>query len=73
MSLTERNRSEFAAGYMNFSVGNGAVMAPEFGDPEADALAEATLARLFPGRRVAQIDIDAGCGGIHCTTQQEPA
>lgn len=67
---------EFAAGYMNFYVCNGAVLAPEFGDPEADAFAEAALARLFPGRRVVQIDIDAvaaGGGGIHCTTQQEPA
>lgn len=66
---------EFAAGYVNFYLCNGGVIAPRFGDPEADAHAEATLARLFPGRRVVQIDIDAVAagGGIHCTTQQEPA
>ncbi|ONI70386.1 agmatine deiminase [Actinosynnema sp. ALI-1.44] len=67
---------DFAAGYINFYVCNGAVIAPEFGDPTADPATQATLARLFPGREVVQIDIDAiaaGGGGIHCTTQQEPA
>ncbi|MGQ0576262.1 MAG: agmatine deiminase family protein [Pseudonocardia sp.] len=67
---------DFAAGYVNFSVCNGAVIAPEFGDPDADAAAAATLRRLFPGREVVQIAIDgiaAGGGGIHCTTQQQPA
>jgi agmatine deiminase len=67
---------DFAAGYINFYVCNGAVLAPEFGDPEADSAARATLERLFPDRQVVQLDIDgiaAGGGGIHCTTQQEPA
>ncbi|RBB94355.1 agmatine deiminase family protein, partial [Pseudomonas sp. MWU12-2115] len=34
------------------------------------------LRELFPGREVVQLDIDAvaaGGGGIHCTTQQQPA
>ncbi|MFC9789320.1 agmatine/peptidylarginine deiminase [Rhodococcus sp. NPDC127528] len=67
---------DFAAGYINFYVCNGAVIAPEFGDPETDRAAQRELERLFPGRRVVQINIDAiaaGGGGIHCTTQQEPA
>ncbi|MFF2083234.1 agmatine/peptidylarginine deiminase [Nocardia sp. NPDC058176] len=67
---------DFAAGYINFYVCNGAVIAPEFGDWNADRAAEATLRRLFPGREIVQINIDAiaaGGGGIHCTTQQEPA
>lgn len=66
---------DFAAGYINFYVCNGAVIAPEFGDPDADARAKHELERLFPGREVVQINIDAiaaGGGGIHCTTQQEP-
>ncbi|MEC3918294.1 agmatine deiminase family protein [Nocardia sp. CDC160] len=66
---------DFAAGYINFYVCNGGVIAPEFGDPDTDSAAHATLARLFPDRQVVQIDIDAvaaGGGGIHCTTQQEP-
>ena len=67
---------DFAAGYINFYVCNGAVIAPEFGDARADRAAKATLERLYPGRQVVQLNIDgiaAGGGGIHCTTQQEPA
>ncbi|WP_405498623.1 agmatine/peptidylarginine deiminase [Nocardia sp. NBC_00511] len=67
---------EFAASYLNFYLCNGGVIAPEFGDDKADATAKAALAQLFPDREVVQIDIDAvaaGGGGIHCTTQQEPA
>ncbi|MFG1781962.1 agmatine/peptidylarginine deiminase [Rhodococcus oryzae] len=71
----EFDSDDFAAGYINFYVCNGAVIAPEFGDPEADGAARQELERLFPDRRVVQINIDAiaaGGGGIHCTTQQEP-
>ncbi|GAB0107492.1 agmatine deiminase family protein [Nocardia sp. JMUB6875] len=66
---------DFAAGYINFYVCNGGVVAPEFGDAYTDAAAKNTLQRLFPDRQVVQINIDAiaaGGGGIHCTTQQEP-
>jgi agmatine deiminase len=66
---------DFAAGYINFYVCNGAVIAPEFGDRAADEAAHSTLARLFPGRQVVPVAIDAiaaGGGGIHCATQQEP-
>jgi agmatine deiminase len=68
--------ADFAAGYINFYVCNGGVIAPQFGDPVADSAARDTLRRLFPGREVVQLDIDgiaSGGGGIHCTTQQEPA
>lgn len=67
---------DFAAGYINFYVCNGAVIIPEFGDAQADANAKSRLLELFPGRTVVQLNIDpiaAGGGGIHCTTQQEPA
>ncbi len=66
---------DFAAGYINFYVCNGAVIAPEFGDPKADTAARVKLQRLFPKRKIIQLNIDAiaaGGGGIHCTTQQEP-
>lgn len=66
---------DFAAGYINFYVINGAVIAPEFGDAKSDANCKAVLARLFPNRSIVQLNIDAiaaGGGGIHCATQQEP-
>jgi agmatine deiminase len=67
---------DFCAGYINFYVCNGAVIAPEFGDPQADGLAKEKLAEAFPDREIVMLNIDgiaAGGGGIHCATQQEPA
>ncbi|MNI85383.1 putative agmatine deiminase [compost metagenome] len=55
---------------------NGAVIAPEFGDPEADGEALRLLTELYPDREVVQLNIDAiaaGGGGIHCVTHQLPA
>jgi len=66
---------DFAAGYINFYVCNGAVIAPEFGDAAADRNTRDTLRDCFPGREIIQLNIDgiaAGGGGIHCTTQQQP-
>lgn len=67
---------EFAAGYVNFYICNGAVIAPEFGDSKADRNTRDQLRDLFPKHEVIQLNIDAiaaGGGGIHCTTQQQPA
>lgn len=67
---------EFAAGYINFYVCNGAVIMPQFGDLKADRNARDTLRDLFPKRDIVALNIDAiaaGGGGIHCTTQQEPS
>ncbi|HRC41141.1 agmatine deiminase family protein [Nostocoides sp.] len=68
--------ADFAAGYVNFYVCNGGVIAPQFGDKAADAAAAKTLREVFPDREVVQVAIDAiaaGGGGIHCATQQQPA
>ncbi len=75
-TTTRESGELFLSTYMNFYVCNGAVIAPEFGDPEADADALALLQELFPDREIVQVDIDplaAGGGGIHCATQQQPA
>ncbi|WFU36010.1 agmatine deiminase family protein [Bradyrhizobium brasilense] len=69
------NDDGFAAGYINFYVCNGAVIAPEFGDAAADRNARDKLRDLYPGREIIQLNIDgiaAGGGGIHCVTQQQP-
>ena len=63
------------ASYANFYIANGAVVMPTF-DCEADVVAAANLARLFPGRRVVGVpssDLVWGLGAIHCLTQQHPA
>jgi agmatine deiminase len=63
------------ASYANFYIGNAAVLVPVFGDP-MDDVACATLARLFPDRRIVPIpcaDLVWGLGAVHCVTQQQPA
>lgn len=70
------NAADFLASYANYYVCNGAVIAAEFGDAEADAMAHDTLTKLYPEREVVAVNVDAlgwiG-GGIHCATQQQPA
>ena len=71
-----RDSEDFAAGYIGYYVCNGAVIAQQFGDRDADARAQAALARAFPGRKIEVLDMDAiaaGGGSVHCATQQQPA
>lgn len=73
-TLPRRAGDRLAASYVNFYVGNGVVVVPQFGDPQ-DGPACAALARCFPGRRVLGVaarEILLGGGNIHCITQQEP-
>ncbi|MGE8153266.1 agmatine deiminase family protein [Pseudomonas vancouverensis] len=74
-SQFNQDNPDFAAGYINYFVINGAIIAPEFGDEEADAKAFDLLSELYPERKVVQINIDAisaGGGGIHCVTSHQP-
>lgn len=63
---------DFVASYVNYDVCNGAAIAGPFGDKDAEREARATLARLYPGREAATLDVDAIGGGIHGATQQKP-
>jgi len=67
---------DFVASYANYYVCNGAVIAAQFGDRQADAAAVDALRRHYPGREVIALNTDPlgelG-GGIHCATQQVPA
>jgi agmatine deiminase len=65
----------FAAGYINYYLVNGGVIAPKFGDSRADQLAREILESAYPDREVVMIEINsiaAGRGGIHCSTLHQP-
>jgi agmatine deiminase len=71
----DREDLRLPASYANFYIANESVLLPTFNDPN-DAVAEATLASLFPRRRIVPIDCTEliwGLGAFHCLTQQQPA
>jgi agmatine deiminase len=75
-SLTRDQQANFAAGYLNFYVCNGALILPKFGDAAADAAAVAALTPYRGDRQIVQLSIDgiaSGGGGLHCATTQVPA
>jgi agmatine deiminase len=71
-----------AVSYLNFFVTNGVALVPAYwreGLPERerekDTVVRETLQRLFPERRVVQInplEVNRIGGGMHCITQQQP-
>ncbi len=64
-----------AASYMNFYLGNRAVVVPAFGTVADEAAANAITA-AFPGRSVVQCSaraiLEGGGGTFHCMTRQRP-
>lgn len=64
----------YKGSYANYYVANNRVLVPNYNDPN-DAVANAIIAGLYPGRTVVGIDCRNlyGNGGmVHCVTQQQP-
>ena len=72
--LVERDGEIVPASYMNFYIGNAAVVVPQYGAAN-DALAVEAIQMLFPGRKAIGLRADhilTGGGSFHCISQQVP-
>ena len=72
--LVERDGEIIPASYMNFYIGNAAVVVPQYGAAN-DAAAVEAIQALFPGRRAIGLRADhilTGGGSFHCISQQVP-
>nr|WP_293896408.1 agmatine deiminase family protein [Flavobacterium sp.] len=74
VSKTNGQNLGYKGSYINYYVANNRVLVPNYNDPN-DAVANAIIAGLYPGRTVVGIDVRNlyGNGGmVHCVTQQQP-
>jgi agmatine deiminase len=70
----ERDGDLIPASYMNFYIGNAAVVVPQYGAPH-DRAAVIAVQALFPERKAVGLRADhilSGGGSFHCISQQVP-
>jgi agmatine deiminase len=73
--ITDEDGDIIPASYMNFYIGNAAVVVPQYGSPNDEAAVEVIQA-LFPDRVAIGLRADhilTGGGSFHCISQQVPA
>ena len=73
--ITDEDGGIIPASYMNFYIGNAAVIVPQYGAPNDRAAVEVVQA-LFPDRVAIGLRADhilTGGGSFHCISQQVPA
>ena len=65
---------QFVTSYVNCYICNGAVILPQFDDPQ-DEVALKQFQEIFPDREIVPVstrEVAFGGGNIHCITQQQP-
>ncbi|MGE3823314.1 MAG: agmatine/peptidylarginine deiminase [Bacteroidia bacterium] len=71
---TYGNNLGYKGSYCNYYIANNVVLVPNYNDPN-DAVANAIIQALHPGRTVVGIDcrnLYENGGMVHCVTQQQP-
>ncbi|MBT3209636.1 MAG: T9SS type A sorting domain-containing protein [Bacteroidetes bacterium] len=74
VSTTWGQNIGYKGSYVNYYIGNNAVLVPSYNDPN-DTVAISILQLLYPSRNVVGIDVRNlyfGGGMTHCVTQQQP-
>ncbi|TKH07899.1 agmatine deiminase family protein, partial [Bacillus wiedmannii] len=74
VTLENGKALDYKGSYINYYIGNAVVLVPNYNDPN-DKIANDTIQKLYPDRKVVGIDVRElykNGGMIHCVTQQQP-